>query len=404
RRANSPIEPTADASKRKRKGREVDAETLLATWKHLTEKTKKEVDELWAASAPNLFAEKQHNAKCARQYPHCSVCQYFVPFKKIRDTSAESPTKMPSRSHRYVTNQMFFKDEALPETTVCGVPEDDLYECANCRMVVHGQCYSAKALYRDQPDPEVAGPSRESREWLCERCRDHDDVTVRMATCHLCELRGGALLKVVTSAGERYFVHVVCALMHRRTKFVTAHSRASPFTYPTALLGQAATAMLSEKQRLPDAYLGEPSTFKIVESPRRYECEVCGLTAEGLLHCGLCDEMQMQRYFHTTCARVAHFTFERRDWPTVTMAVCPLHGALGTESMPEPLPPAKLNDVVVIDFETQGTHIIARGKVVDIAENLFCTVDFLDGSTSNDIYLSDIKHCQCKKKRCGGKH
>lgn len=157
---------------------------------------------------------------------------------------------------------MFFKDEALPETTVCGVPEDDLYECANCRMVVHGQCYSAKALYRggsclhsrelllslsDQPDPEVAGPSRESREWLCERCRDHDDVTVRMATCHLCELRGGALLKVVTSAGERYFVHVVCALMHRRTKFVTAHSRASPFTYPTALLGQAATAMLSEK-------------------------------------------------------------------------------------------------------------------------------------------------------------
>lgn len=93
----------------------------------------------------------------------------------------------------------------------------------------------------------MAGTSRESREWLCERCRDHDDVTVRMSTCHLCELRGGALLKVVTSAGERYFVHVVCALMHRRTKFVTPHSRTSPFTYPTALLGHAATEMLSEK-------------------------------------------------------------------------------------------------------------------------------------------------------------
>lgn len=167
---------------------------------------------------------------------------------------------------------MFFKDEALGEPHGSGVADDRLYQCANCRMVVHGQCYSAKAStvflakptssestvtsfslsarYLAASNPDEPGPSAscaaQPLEWLCERCRDHDDVTIRMATCRLCELRGGALLKVTSSDGERHFVHVVCALIHRRTKFVRPDERTSPFTYPSALICQNAD-LLSEK-------------------------------------------------------------------------------------------------------------------------------------------------------------
>lgn len=100
RRVNSPIEATSSGrAKKKRKSRELNAEALLATWRQLIEKSKKDVEELWSSSAPNLFAEKQFNETCAKQYPHCSVCQYFVPVKKTstKEDTAESPTKIPAR-------------------------------------------------------------------------------------------------------------------------------------------------------------------------------------------------------------------------------------------------------------------------------------------------------------------
>lgn len=31
-------------------------------------------------------------------------------------------------------------------------------------------------------------------EWKCVRCRQRDDLAVRTTSCHLCELRGGALI------------------------------------------------------------------------------------------------------------------------------------------------------------------------------------------------------------------
>lgn len=31
-------------------------------------------------------------------------------------------------------------------------------------------------------------------EWKCARCCRRDDLMIRFASCHLCELRGGALI------------------------------------------------------------------------------------------------------------------------------------------------------------------------------------------------------------------
>lgn len=41
-------------------------------------KARKLMHELWANQPVNLYAEKMHNKRCGRMYPHCTVCQYFV--------------------------------------------------------------------------------------------------------------------------------------------------------------------------------------------------------------------------------------------------------------------------------------------------------------------------------------
>lgn len=47
---------------------------------------------------------------------------------------------------------------------------------------------------------------------------------------------------------------------------------------------------------------------------------------------------------------------------------------------------------------------VEKGVVQSVSENLFCTVDFLDGSTSNDVYPCDIKQCECSHMNCNGQH
>jgi hypothetical protein len=67
----------------------------------------------------------------------------------------------------------------------------------------------------------------------------------------------------------------------------------------------------------------------------------------------------------------------------------------------------KVNDQVVVCLDRsdkEGTLTVANGHITEISENLYCTVDFLDGTTSNDVYLSDIKQCECNKQRCNGQH
>lgn len=44
--------------------------------------------DLWANRPVNLFAEKNHNQKCGKLFPHCCVCQYFLS-KEILTTFTE---------------------------------------------------------------------------------------------------------------------------------------------------------------------------------------------------------------------------------------------------------------------------------------------------------------------------
>jgi hypothetical protein len=55
----------------------------------------KPMSDLWANQPVNLYAEKQHNEKWGKQFPHCSVCQYFFP--RVFLTQRPPLQKLPER-------------------------------------------------------------------------------------------------------------------------------------------------------------------------------------------------------------------------------------------------------------------------------------------------------------------
>jgi hypothetical protein len=78
---------------------------------------------------------------------------------------------------------------------------------------------------------------------LCERCCDRDDTLIRSTSCKLCELRGGALVRTQQHMpnGGNDFVHVICALMDRNTRFLEPRHRRAPFSPPPRKLIPPAT-------------------------------------------------------------------------------------------------------------------------------------------------------------------
>lgn len=45
-----------------------------------------------------------------------------------------------------------------------------------------------------------------------------------------------------------------------------------------------------------------------------------------------------------------------------------------------------------------------KGHVLNSWESLYCTVDFLDGSVSTDLFVCDIRRCECHYFGCKNNH
>ncbi|GMR38438.1 hypothetical protein PMAYCL1PPCAC_08633, partial [Pristionchus mayeri] len=178
----------------------------------------------------NFYEEKMLNERQSKCFPHCAVCEPFLPVACRKDTE-----KIPERSRRFITNNLFTKrDESSAFDSDIDVErkrkekmmrmgddddhelidpeESDILVCDNCknfisfRVSVHVDCYARREAY-DERD--------ESTPWRCVRCCEKDELSIRTATCVLCELRGGALVRAVLGTTPTY-VHVVCAIAHRR--------------------------------------------------------------------------------------------------------------------------------------------------------------------------------------------
>ncbi|CAK5045096.1 unnamed protein product [Meloidogyne enterolobii] len=436
---------------------------------------RKPMFDLWANRPVNLFAEKTHNSRCGKLFPHCCVCQYFIS-KEIWN-SLPPVESLPKSSRRYVTDQMFYKEKHLKnlDLKIC---EDELLECSNCYMVVHKNCYPCGGT---KITPEM------NECWLCERCYNRNDVLIRTTSCRLCELRGGALLECEGMFGEGSdFVHVICALMDRGTRFLKPENRSAPFSPPPKRL-LTTQSSISERngsspnllqQQTPiisntlnvdsfgDSGISEiksPITFtpfqclspsqndvnntylntfveykecspssschslpipcqeltvamrnsnqQFSEYSASYECEVCGQQSEHLIRCNIClssEEVGAKLRFHITCAPLADVTFERRHYPENVIAVCSFHHS---DQQDDPVytdvQKFQINQEVIVHQEGDDNeeNLTGVGRIVGITEHLCATVDFLDGTISGDLFLGEIRNCECKWFGCsGGSH
>ncbi|VIO94337.1 Uncharacterized protein BM_BM6641 [Brugia malayi] len=332
-------------------------------------KWKKEVRDLWSNLPGSLYAEKEFNIRHAYETPHCSVCQYFVPRPLM-----EKKKNLPLTSQRLVKRAYYAKMN--PETY--NINEDDaacddrLFKCANCFVVVHEGCYPIGNIPND------------ITQWRCVRCRQRDDLALRSASCHLCELRGGALIPCENSEGE--FVHVICALLNRRTVFLDPVKLTSAYTLPPP--------KFCAPNKYPDLmnkeYMG---AFGENCERGKFECEFCLHSREGLLKCLSCDDT----LFHATCGRLAGVSFEFRNWPDLTVAVCPEHndGEVNTSAV-------SVGDNVRVCLGDSGR--LLKGTVSSIEYHDCCTVNFMDRNWSDDLPSEDIVECECSRFKCNGWH
>uniref|UniRef100_A0A0N5AWR7 [Histone H3]-trimethyl-L-lysine(9) demethylase n=1 Tax=Syphacia muris TaxID=451379 RepID=A0A0N5AWR7_9BILA len=326
------------------------------------------VRELWSYLPPNLYAEKEFNNRKAAEAPHCAVCQYFVP-PAFMERKKCIPVVNGFRSKRYVKRAWFAKKnpDLFPEDEC----EDRLFRCSNCYVVVHQGCYPIGSV--------PAGKNCESGfSWRCARCRYQDDNAIRNTSCNLCELRGGALIPLEDSGGD--FVHVICALLNRRTVFTNAETLASAYTQPLLKLRKPAKYDLEKDYK---------EAFGINCERGKFQCDYCQNSREGLLKCFVCEETM----FHATCGRMAGISFEFRKWPDLTVAIC-LHEDDNRVSIGDKV------RVAIRDFPGR----LFKGIVTNIDRQECCTVHFMDRNWSDDLPPEDIVDCECKKLLCNGWH
>ncbi|KAI1727721.1 jmjN domain-containing protein [Ditylenchus destructor] len=345
-------------------------------------RAKQNVKDLWSDRPVNLFIEKEYNRKRGELYPHCSVCQYFTPkcLVKKGNGSQKSPDgaispsngKLPERSFRFVRTQLFHKERELEKPGTADSEEDELLECENCRIVVHRHCY-----------PEIM--------------EQRPSITIRAASCKLCELRGGALIESKDCAGVLSFVHVICAIMDPNTRNAFIKSEAESTPSQSESDSSISPSKLSRSS-------GQLSA--------RFECESCERISDSLIRCDVCvanDEPGASLRYHITCAALAEMSFERRDFPDTAVVICPFHSNQQGVKQPDTRNIQVGERVFVslencLDYNPAGGKLVKKGQVIGTSECLYCAVDFLDGSVSTDLFPSDIKDCECKRIGCKGNH
>ena len=67
----------------------------------------------------------------------------------------------------------------------------------------------------------------------------------------------------------------------------------------------------------------------------------------------------------------------------------------------------QINQEVIVHQEGDDNeeNLTGVGRIVGITEHLCATVDFLDGTISGDLFLGEIRNCECKWFGCsGGSH
>ncbi|ELT97210.1 hypothetical protein CAPTEDRAFT_153956 [Capitella teleta] len=312
---------------------------------------KPQIVNLWPM---DFSEEKKHNLRCAREAPHCCICQLFKSPLALdvdsvnEDSSIEgsTSTSIPMQSEPMIP-QLVFDYRIVDSEKVNNSFDDDtetkpsrLLNCSECGICVHACCYGV-------PTSEVG------EKWVCARC----SAQAEKADCCLCVLRGGALKP--TDRGE--WAHVVCALNIPDVKF------------SDQLRSVIVTSNIN------------PVRLKL----KCVYCQEITKDSEKVGICTQCSTGKCATAFHVTCAHAAGIQFRTSDWPNPIHLTCTKHIAV-KKSMKHhlSLPPICEGDTVIAKHKNGRYY---NCKVQDVRQQLFCEVDFEDGSYSNNMFPEDIE-------------
>jgi len=111
----------------------------------------------------------------------------------------------------------------------------------------------------------------------------------------------------------------------------------------------------------------------------------------------MCSYPSCRNTFHVSCGYHAGVAFEIKDWPSIMASICPDHN-LGTNGLRK----ICVNDEVYARRPEDESY--RRGRVIAMKEEIYCVVDFDDGTFSNNLYPEDIESCKCPGGNCHGSH
>ncbi|XP_052088292.1 uncharacterized protein LOC127725396 [Mytilus californianus] len=340
-------EKTPKVEKRKRNDSEKDIgiEAVVIPTNITTELWTKPIRDLWQHLLLNFGAEQIFNQTLAKVEPYCSICALFKPLSRI--SSSKDGTK-PAKNLRTLPMipEMCFacsKDNKRPFAVNSSVDKEGLSQiltCEDCKVTVHASCYG------------VADIPKNKKNWTCTRCTRNQ----LSAECCLCCLRGGALKP--TTNGK--WCHVVCALALPEVKFVNIHKR-EPINVDTITV---------ERARLKCMF-----------------CQPLQNSDKSYGACIQCSNGRCTSSFHVTCAYAAGVMFETSDWPYPVYITCNKHNTKEKVARDRELTELKVGDKAYVKHKNTRYYLC---NIVKVEGQTYYSVDFEDGSFSDDLYPEDL--------------
>ncbi|XP_060082098.1 uncharacterized protein LOC132561390 isoform X2 [Ylistrum balloti] len=315
----------------------------------MTEQWAQPIKDLWQHLPFDFEAEKKFNQSLASREPHCVVCALFKPFMKFSDDCSNAVVLKKSnkkdkvrRSLPMIPEMCFACSTDNPHPLGLNTVLDNdglspLLTCDQCKICVHASCY---------------GVTEFPKKWKCTRCTKQ----MFSAECCLCCQRGGALKP--TSDGK--WAHIVCALAIPEVKFENIQKREPINAYK----------ITSERSKL-----------------RCYYCNPLQNSEKTFGVCVQCSQGRCTSSFHVTCAYAAGVVYETSDWPFPVYNTCLRHSHKEKEKGERKLTELKKGDRVYAKHKNTRYYVV---DVLKVTNQVFYSVDFDDGSFSDDLFPEDI--------------
>ena len=346
-RKNGEKMPKTEKKKRKESEKDIGVETVIIPPCITTEPWTKPIRELWQHLLLNFAAEQTFNQTISKVEPFCSICALFKPLSKMisNKDGTKSPITKDLRTFPMIPEMCFAcsKDNKRPFAANAQLDKDGLSQvltCEDCKVSVHASCYG------------VADVPRNKKNWRCTRCTRQ----MLSAECCLCCLRGGALKP--TTNGK--WCHVLCALAIPEVKFVNIHKR-EPINVDTIPV---------ERARLKCMF-----------------CQPLQNSDKSYGACIQCSNGRCTSSFHVTCAYAAGVMFETSDWPYPVYITCNKHNTKEKVARDREMTELKLGDKVYAKHKNTRYYLC---NIVNADSQIYYSVDFEDGSFSDDLYPDDL--------------